>query len=129
MITPPMKDIKRQLFLLGFYVEKLKTLLINELDGVFGEQRQELNEYLMKIIDSLELSNSLKDISLENYREKDFVDIETAIKNNVKFDADNESSQPKTKNKDFNIEMIVKIIVALIGALAVIIAAIISTKA
>lgn len=126
LITSPMESTKRQLFLLGFYMAKLKILLANGLDDMFNEQRQELHKYMTEIIETLELSKSLKKISLENYREKDFEDIEIAIKNNVKFDTSNDSSQSKGKNKEFRIEMIVLIIVALIGAVATIIAAIIS---
>lgn len=126
LIGLPDKSIKRQLFLLGYYMVKLKILLVNELDDVFTEQRENLHKYVCEKIDELELSKSLKKISLEEFREEDFDHIEEAVKNNSRFDANTEESIPERKDKKFRIEMIILVVVALIGALATIIAAIIS---
>ncbi len=126
LITSPSITIKRQLFLLGYYMVKLKILLVNDLDDVFNEQRKKLYNYVAEIIDTLGFSKSLKKISLEEFREKDFDNIEESIKNASKFDISDETPNPARKDKEFRTEMIVLIIVALIGALATIIAAIIS---
>ena len=126
LIKSPSKSIKRQLFLLGYYMVKLKILLVNELDDVFNERREKLYGYVCEKIDELKLSRSLKKISIEEFREENFDDIEEAINNNSRFDVSEEKALPQGKDKKFKIEMIILIIVALIGALATIVAAIIS---
>lgn len=126
LIESPSKSIKRQLFLLGYYMVKLKILLVNELDDVFNERREKLYDYISVKIDELKLSRSLKKISIKEFREENFNDIEEAINNNSQFDASEEKVPPQDKDKKFKIEMIIVIIVALIGALATIVAAIIS---
>ncbi len=125
LIELPAQRIKRQLFLLGYYMVKLKILLANELDDVFTEQREKLHKYVCERIDELELSKSLKKISLEEFRDQDFDHIEEAVKNNSRFDANTEEPVPESKDKQFRIEMIILVVLALIGALATIIAAII----
>lgn len=85
-----------------------------------------MHKYVCEKIDELELSKSLKKISLEEFREEDFNDIEEAIKNNSRFEVSTEEPIPERKDKKFRIEMIILVVVALIGALATIIAAIIS---
>ncbi|MBQ8203415.1 MAG: hypothetical protein IJZ75_03960 [Clostridia bacterium] len=126
LIESPSKSIKRRLFLLGYYMVKLKILLVNELDDVFNERREKLHGYVSKKINELKLSGSLKKISIEEFREENFDDIEEAINNNSRFDASEEKVLPQVKDKKFKIEMIIVIVVALIGALATIVAAIIS---
>ena len=125
-IKSPNKAIKRQLFLLGFYVVKLKMLMLNDLDNICDERRRELYEYICSIIDTLNLPESLKKISLEECKETEFDRIEEAVKNNPSFDVDESVSRPNKRQNKTRIEVIVAIIVALIAAAATIIAAIIS---
>lgn len=127
LITSPCRSNKRQLFLLGYYMVKLKMLLVNDLDDVFNEQRDELYGYVCKKIDELKLSKSLKKISLEEFRESDFDNIEESIKNDSNFDIENDLEYSIAKNDKSNKWYNWPITIAIVGALAAIIAAIITT--
>lgn len=126
LITSPCKRNKRQLFLLGYYMVKLKILLVNDLDDVFNERREILRDYVSEKIDELQLAKSLKKISLEEFRERDFGNIEEAIKNNSNFDIENNSEYPTTQSDKTNKWFNWPITIAIVGALAAIIAAIIT---
>lgn len=121
-IESPNKKTKRQLFLLGYYTTKLRMLLLNELDDVFNEKREKLYGFITEIITSLNLSEIPKKISLDTYREEDFVKIEEAIKNNATFDAE----EPVSQQNNASNGTVIAIIAALITAVATIIAAFIS---
>lgn len=125
-IKRPYKKTKRQLFLLGYYAVKLKILLANDLNDVFNESRKELLGYIIERIDSLKLSNSLKSISIDEYREKDFERIEDAVINSPLFDGDEPLRERAWRHRETRGEMVLTIILTLITVAATIIAAIIS---
>ena len=125
-IKCPNEKTKRQLFLLGYYTVKLKILLANDLDDIFNESREELFDYIIGRIDSLNLSNSLKNISIDEYREKDFERIEEAVIINPLFDGDEPLRERTRPHRETRGEMVLTIILTLITVAATIIAAIIS---
>ena len=84
-IKPPNKETKRQLFLLGYNFVKLRMLLLNEIDDIYGESRTDLYNSIVEGIAWLGLPKGLKDIDIKTYRAQDFAKIETAICNNPRW--------------------------------------------
>lgn len=92
LIKAPNQETKRQLFFLGYYLVKLRMILINELDSYSFEQRTEVYNRIVDIMNWLGLPEDLNSISVETYKEEDFDRIETAICNDPIWSA---------KGKDF----------------------------
>lgn len=122
-ICEPNKNEKHQLFLLGIYREELELLVCNELDCRSGMSSEKLLSYIINIIDSLKLDESLKNISIKTHNHQDFEDIDRAIKNkDFSIITTNNQEVDNTTNKKIKPEYVV----AIIGVVGSIIAAIIT---
>lgn len=122
-ICEPNKNEKHQLFLLGIYREELELLVCNELDCRSGMSSDKLLSYIINIIDSLKLDESLKNISIKTHNHQDFEDIDRAIKNkDFSIITTNNQEVDNTTNKKIKPEYVV----AIIGVVGSIIAAIIT---